>query len=228
MNPSTDSESLVNTKIEEIAKTADLFPGVVIIHNIQDQFNKVEYMSPRGAKMLGVSLKELRKLGKEYYTRFFNEDEVKDYLPKMLEMINRNNADEVYSFFQQVRKSPLESWLWYHSSTRILLKDKNQKPLLSITFAVPIDPASHLTNKVTRLLEENNFLRAKIKEFSRLTEREKEIAGLLASGESSSSIGKKLNIATETVKTHRKNIYQKLKIKSAFELLEYARAFDLV
>jgi len=228
MNPAFDVQKAITQKVGEIAQTADDFPGVIIIHNIQEKFNKVEYMSPRGAKILGVKLEELRKMGAEYYSKFFNEEDAKDYVPKMIDMVERNNENEIYSFFQQVRSSASQPWAWYISSTRILMKDDLNRPLLSITFAVPIDPLHHLTNKVSRLLDENNFLRAHFEEFTKLTKREREVMKQFALGKSASDISKNLHIAAETVKTHRKNIYQKLNIKSAYELLDYARAFDLI
>ena len=215
-------------KVKQIALTANEFPGVVIIHNIQEKFNKVEYMSPNGAKILGINLEELKTLNADYHKRFFNEEDAKDYVPKMLEMVEKNNIDYIYSFFQQVRSSEKHPWQWYISTIKILLRDEMEKPLLSITFAAPIDTLHHVTNKVSRLLEENNFLRLHFKEFSLLTNREKEIIKYLASGSASKQISEQLNITVYTVKTHRKNIYIKLNINTVFELQEYARAFDLV
>ncbi len=52
----------------------------------------------------------------------------------------------------------------------------------------------------------------------RLTGREAEIAELVLKGNSSEAIGKKLGIATGTVRIHRKNIYMKLGISSQGEL----------
>lgn len=52
----------------------------------------------------------------------------------------------------------------------------------------------------------------------RLTNREAEIVELVLKGNSSEAIGKKLGIATGTVRIHRKNIYMKLGISSQGEL----------
>jgi DNA-binding CsgD family transcriptional regulator len=52
----------------------------------------------------------------------------------------------------------------------------------------------------------------------RLTAREAEIVELVLKGNSSEAIGKKLGIATGTVRIHRKNIYMKLGISSQGEL----------
>ena len=51
-----------------------------------------------------------------------------------------------------------------------------------------------------------------------LTEREREIAGLILKGHSSKSIARTIDISPGTVKIHRKNIYRKLEISSQSEL----------
>lgn len=222
--PQTD----IPAKIAEIHAVSNDFPGIIIIHNVQAEFKKVEYMSPRGLEILGISMEELHAMGEAYFPRYFNMEDANDYLPKFLELMQQNDMDRVYSFFQQVRCSPSGPWHWYSSSVKILAKDPERKPLLSITFAVPINPLDHLYRKTQRLLEENNFLRRHVREFSSLTSREREITSALVSGLSATQIAQKLYVTVETVKTHRKNIYRKLDISSSHQLLEYARAFDLI
>lgn len=223
-----ETGSYIADKIKEIHAVADDFPGIIIIHNIQADFNKVEYMSPRGLEILGISMDELRTMGDNYFPRFFNMEDANDYLPKFLELMRQNDMSKVYSFFQQVRSSPSEPWQWYSSSVKILAKDGEGKALLSITFAVPVNPLHHLSHKTARLLEENNFLRSHFREFSSLTLREKEVVRELARGLSAAEVSEKLHITLDTVKTHRKNIYRKLDIGTSHQLQEYARAFDLI
>lgn len=54
-----------------------------------------------------------------------------------------------------------------------------------------------------------------------LTEREKAIIELVLQGHSSESIGLRLDIATGTVKVHRRNIYRKLGISSQTQLMSH-------
>lgn len=223
-----DTNCDITNKIAEIHAVADDFPGIIIIHNIQADFNKVEYMSPRGLEILGISMEELNAIGEDYFPRFFNMEDANEYLPKFLELMNQHDMNKIYSFFQQVRRSPSEPWQWYSSSVKILAKDAEGKALLSVTFAVPVNPLHHLSHKTSRLLEENNFLRRHFKEFSSLTLREKEVARELALGLSATEVSEKLHITLDTVKTHRKNIYRKLNIGTSHQLQEYARAFDLI
>lgn len=222
-----DESTHIRNKIREINSVADQFPGIVIIHNINNQFGKVEYMSRLGLSKLGITLEQVRNMQAADYKKFFNEEDANDYYPKMYELVQRNNMDEIFSFFQQVRRSPEHPWEWYISTTRILMRDPENKPLLSITFAVPIDPLHHVTTKVSRLLDENNFLRTNFPLFSKLGQRERDVLAGIASGRSVNEIAENLSISADTVKTHRKNIKRKLEAKSTAELIRYARAFDL-
>ena len=68
----------------------------------------------------------------------------------------------------------------------------------------------------------NSFLPEKTSVIGTLTERETEILKLVALGNASKEIADKLNISTHTVITHRKNITEKLGIKSISGLTVYA------
>lgn len=223
---SAADRQLVAEKVAEIAATADQYPGVVILHNVPTV--SVEYMSARGLELLRTSMEELRQLGPNYHTRFFNTQDSAEYVPKIWSMLAQNDFEQVISFFQQVRTSESADWSWYFSTVRLLLRGHDGLPLLLITFACPVEPASHLTTKVQRLLDENNFLRRNQPRFSQLTKREREVLRLQVLGHSSQETANALFISVHTVETHRRNIRQKLAPESAFELTEYAQAFNLL
>lgn len=217
----------IHQKINQIAAIADELPGVVIIHNLKKQM-AVEYISPRGERELKTSLDEIQRLGSEYNYKFFNAEDAKDYVPKIVDLIQRNNDDEIVSFFQQVRTAEGRPWTWHMSTTKIFMRDEEGAPLLTITMAVPIDPLHHVTSKVSRLLEENNFLRQNLPKFRQLSNRECEVLAYFALGKSASETAEELHISVSTVETHRRNIKQKLETHSFYELTQYARAFDLI
>lgn len=217
----------IEEKIAEIRKTADEYPGAVVIHNIQE--HTILFMSERGLAGLDQPWEKIRNIGfDEYFRRYFNPEDAKEYFPKIQEMLISPHPHEMVSFFQQVRTAEGGEWEWYLTSMRVLMNDDQGKPLLTISFAIPIDPKNHVTNKVNRLLEENTFLRNHLEKYSCLGKREKEVLTLVASGRSNTEISQELFISELTVKTHRKNIYKKLGINTAFDLQQYARAFDLI
>ena len=222
---STALEEAINKKIAEIAAVADDLPGVFIIHDTTDL--SVRYMSPRGLKLLGTTLEELRSMKAEYLDRYFNPEDVQNYLPKIVDFVH-NNTEDAISFFQQVRFSEKTDWTWHLSAMKVLLRADDGSPVLTVTNAVSIDPIHHVTSKVSRLLEENNFLRSNYHNFIQLGKRECEVLKFIALGKSSTEIAEELFISVATVDTHRRNIKKKLKITSTYELSLYARAFDLI
>ncbi len=220
-------EKIINDAVAEIAAVADKLPGVVIIHDFRDW--SVVWMSERGLTALGLTMEEVTSMTvMEYHFRYFNPEDAKDYVPKLAGLLERNNDSDYCTYFQQVRSNLLEDWNWHMSSTKILAHDKENKPLLSLTIAFPIDTMHHMTAKASRLLEENNFLRKNFHQFAKLSKREREVLKFIALGTSSADTAEALFISQLTVETHRKNIRQKLGMPSFFDLSQYARAFDLI
>ncbi|MHB1864286.1 MAG: LuxR C-terminal-related transcriptional regulator [Gemmatimonadaceae bacterium] len=60
----------------------------------------------------------------------------------------------------------------------------------------------------------------------RMTQREREVIGLIAAGMSNTEIAQRLNIATHTVKSHVRNIMDKLALHSRLQIAAYAHEQD--
>jgi DNA-binding CsgD family transcriptional regulator len=223
----TTTQTDIDQCIQKIAETASEYPGVVIIHNLQTA--TIAWMSDRGLKQLGASLEDIAGMSAaEYHDRYFNPEDAKDYVPKIYEFLQRNNDDEILTHFQQVRFHDKADWVWHLTSTRILFRNDDGTPLLILSIAFPVDAMHHITQKAARLLDENNFLRRNYNNYSKLSQREREVLRLLAMGKSAAETADELYIAINTVETHRKNLKQKLGTGSFYELSQYARAFNLI
>lgn len=215
------------SKIDRYIASFDVVPGVVIIHDLAN--GSVAYMSKRGLKLLGTTLDEIASMPHEDYNRkYFNEDDARDYTPKILGLLERNNDEELLSHFQQVRYHGSNDWTWHLSSAKIFHRDDDGRPRLVLALAIPMSAMHHITAKAERLLKENNFLRENYKLFSTLTRREKEVLRLTAIGKSAVETASELFMAVTTAETHRRNIKNKLNIATFFDLQQYARAFDLI
>ena len=216
----------VRDKIAKLKLFEQEIPSVFVVHDISDF--SVVYMSQRGLDILGVRLEEVQVGNAEYHARYFNPEDANTYVPKILELLARNNENEVVSFFQQVRPSPKDEWTWYLSSTKIFLKDKDRKPVLTITMAVPMETHHPVTIKVDRLLEENNFLYRNQDIFASLTKRERQILKMMALGVNSIEIAETLHISEATANTHRRNIRSKINAQSNYDITRFAQAFNLI
>ena len=216
----------IEKKIETLETMEHELPVVIIVHDIRD--STVVYMSRKGLKNLNTTLDELRQMGTGYHSRFFNPEDARDYVPKILGLLESKNNDEMVSFFQQVRPSEKDPWRWYLSSAKVFMRDDKGKPLLTITTSIPVDPHHNLTRKVERLLQENNFLRKNKHVFASLTKREKVILKMMALGLNSGEMAEQLHISQTTASTHRRNIKAKLKAQTSYDITKFAQAFDLI
>ncbi len=216
----------INNKIKGIMPYLDKLPAVAIIHNIHTW--NVVYMNAFGLAHLGISLSELFEMGNEYHRIFFNPDDSKEYVPKILGMLERNNNGEMISFFQQVRTSVNAEYKLWLSSTKVYMLGEDGKPLLTLTVTIPVDAEHNFSSKVDRLMGENNYLRSNKNSFATLTPREKVILTLMAYDKSSSEIAEKLHITEDTVKTHRRNIKKKINAENLYDVIKFAQAFDML
>eukprot|EP01041_Mallomonas_annulata_P005483 gene5483-11030_t len=216
----------INNKIKDIIPYLDKLPAVAIIHNIHTW--NVVYMNAFGLAHLGISLSELLEMGNEYHRIYFNPDDSKEYVPKILGLLERNNNGEMISYFQQVRSSENAKYKMWLSSTKVYMLGYDDKPLLTLTVTIPVDAEHNFSSKVDRLMDENTYLQSNKDSFATLTPREKVILALMAFDKSSSEIAAKLHISEDTVKTHRRNIKKKINAENLYDVIKFAQAFDML
>jgi DNA-binding NarL/FixJ family response regulator len=65
---------------------------------------------------------------------------------------------------------------------------------------------------------------AAAREAVRMTPREREVIALIAAGKSNKAIASELNVATDTVKSHVRNVMDKLALHSRLEIAAYAHS----
>lgn len=99
------------------------------------------------------------------------------------------------------------------------------------SFDVNLQVSPNDLPKVIRFLKEleveNKFIEKQKEKFETLTFRELEVFTLIAKGLTNKLIASQLFIEESSVKTHRKNIKQKLEIKSAYDIYRYAKSFSI-
>lgn len=212
-------------KIAALEAVADELP-VYIIHDLRDF--SVVYMSRVGLRQLGLTQAELREMGPDYHARFFNQSDVNFYIPKLLETLSLPGPPQWFSFFQQVATGKGREFEWHLSATRPFIYDEDDSAVLTLTFALLLDPNHHLAEKAARLMDENLLLRENYSRFASLTRREREIMPHIVSGEKPVETSQKLSVSEETINTHRRNIKRKIGAKTSYDILKFAQAFNLV
>lgn len=222
------SDSIRQEIIQKLAAfeaIADELP-VYIVLDARD--SSVVYMSQIGLRLLGVTQEQVRQLGPRYHLEFFNPTDVTFYLPRFMEAARQSEPKKWFSFFQQVTTGEGKAFEWYLTTVRPFIDDGQGQPLLSLAFALQLDPNHHLAEKAERLMEENLMLKDSYHRFASLTKREKELLQYIASGKTASEASSRAFISEKTLNTHRRNIKRKLGVKSQYDMIKFAQAFNLV
>jgi DNA-binding NarL/FixJ family response regulator len=109
-----------------------------------------------------------------------------------------------------------------------ILKDATMKEFIgtirSVSKGMEVLPPS-LTGSLFSHIAEYALKRGKgkISPAVRMTKREREIIALIADGLSNKEIAQRLNIATHTVKSHVRNVMEKLALHSRLQIAKYSR-----
>ena len=215
----------IEEKIRAFSPQLELMPGISVIHEIEG-YHPI-FMTRNGLELFGLSLEELLEIGENYFEEFFNEDFTVEFFEKLVPLLKKENKEETFTLFHQVKFPPKENFEWFVSSVRIFHSvDEIPTHTLSITF--PIGNLERIPNLAEKLLAENKFSRVYSGRFSRLSGREKEVLKSFAEGKSAQQVSNQLNISPETVNSHKKSIRHKLEISSVYEMSQYAHAFDLL
>ena len=106
-----------------------------------------------------------------------------------------------------------------------LLKDSAEGDLIEAIRAVKAGKA-FFSPEISRMLAEDYVREIRNRgitdSYELLTAREREVLHLLAEGRSNKDIANLLNLSLYTVETHRRNIQEKLNLRSVAELILYA------
>jgi LuxR family transcriptional regulator len=208
-----------------IQEIGDYLPGNVLVTNLNNL--STEYMNHSGCNILRHSAEELAELGPEYFQHFFVPEEMNVVVPVYLKMHQEQDPSRIYNFAHRVKNMQEASYKWYFASAKLMYTpgtDKTDKMLLIVN---EVNSAGNIAKKINSVLDETDWMKKHFKEFCQLTKREKEIITLVVSGKSSTAIAGALYISRLTVNTHRRNITEKLQIKTFSGLYRFATAFGL-
>ncbi len=100
----------------------------------------------------------------------------------------------------------------------ILLKNASAQEILNAAESA-VSRRKYYSSEILDMILESIEAKQPVKSEIKLTYSEKEIVRLIAGGLTTKEIATRRNISFHTVNTHRKNIFRKLKVNSASELI---------
>lgn len=166
-----------------------------------------------------------------------HQDDRKEVQEKLQQHLNGNLATYEVEYRQRHLRG---HWVWIQDRGRVVVRYPDGRPRRMTGTYLDTTSRKQLEGETTHLLRQIEDLMRKalhptpvgegpVTEVSstdsrleRLTRRQKEILCLVASGMTSAEIALKLNIATDTVETHRRDLMRKLDIRSVAGLTRLA------
>ncbi|EAS19874.1 helix-turn-helix transcriptional regulator [Nonlabens mediterrranea] len=168
----------------------------------------------------GKEIETLYELGKSYLPEISNIGLMKKAINKA-EVLHKNNDYESVCSYMQIISMNREMTPYF--TNKILIDRK-----LTLNTSLFLNEYEHLENIFKEIIPWGKENLERWNKFQTLTKREKEILKLFAKGKSNKEVSEILILSVHSVHTHKKNIYQKLDISKASELVKISLALEII
>lgn len=201
---------------------------------INSSTRRYEYITKNFEHIVGIDREKLMKYGLLYWFRRFKLNEIATGMRMLKELVdfNVNQLDEEdrsrtsYCWNHRIRRGD-GTWINLMNNLTPIVFDENGRPIVSLGFYTKVGDGEKQPLKlfVRQLNDQDEYETLWHKNYSGerligpLSNRERDIAMMMAQGRSSKEIGEKLFISSHTVDTHRRKILRKLSFESTTELI---------
>lgn len=213
-------ENSIRNRKYSLEEFSELIPGLVHINHLDDF--AMNFVNRYGEEKFEKPLEEIKKEGAAFVEKFFEPGSLEIFSQPLIQMVQTDDESNVISFFQKVKLNQHVDYNWLLTTSKIL---KGSREFISVSQVLSDVDSS--TRAINRLLDDNLYLRKNMNKFGALTKREKQILKLVALGNSTKQIAGQLFLSPYTVSTHRKNIGQKLELKTITDWERFANAFEI-
>lgn len=193
-----------------------------------------EYISKNLTACLGLDRNDLKAKGMRYFWSRMHPEDLEQWLQALNELMNftlgeislEDRGKMSYTWNYRIKNNN-EEYVNIIQNTTPLEFDSDDKPIIGLAHYTVLSPEIKLQVCASAKLlnTHNEYETVYFNNFSQkllshgVTNRERDIIRLLAISYSSKQIAEKLNISSNTVDTHRRNILKKLNVSSTGELI---------
>jgi DNA-binding CsgD family transcriptional regulator len=198
-----------------------------------------EYISKNMSACLGLDKAELKARGMRNFWGRMHPEDLEHWLQALNELmcftlaeISLKKRERMsYTWNYRIRNSK-NKYVNIVQNTTPLEFDSDNKPIIGLAHytVLPEEMKMHVCASAKLLNDNNEYETVFFSNFSHkllkgaISNRERDIIRLLVLNNSSKEIGLSLNISSNTVDTHRRNILKKLNISSTGELIGMLKA----
>lgn len=228
-------DTIIETHVQKLKELDKWFPvNDSFFMLINSSTRKYEYITKNFDNVLGLDRTKMEKYGLAYWFKHFKLTELAVGVKTLSELVKYNvkelSAEDrpkmSYCWTHRLKRHD-GSWINIMNNLTPVHFDEKGKPIISLAFYTKVGEGEKRPLKlVVRKLNENNAYETLWqKNHSRdllmenLSNRERDVAMLMASGFSSKEIADQLFISPHTVDTHRRKILTKLSFQSTGELI---------
>ena len=210
-----------NQFLEEIINNA---PAFIYINQVDKIGDTATMKNVWGNKFyhddIKYSREEIDKLGFDFFKKILHPDELA-YTEASIEYLKHLSDKDVFGGVGRVLSKNALEYQWHISSAKILKRKADGTPWQFIGIGFPLKENVQTDKQFLDLIKENMQLKNKLL-LKSISKREKDIIKLIANGDNTEEISKKLNLSEHTTNTHRKNILKKLQLHNTAALVNFA------
>ncbi|HNY54025.1 MAG TPA: helix-turn-helix transcriptional regulator [Chitinophagales bacterium] len=215
-----------NITLDNLKKICDGSLQMVSIFELGQYSYSMVHCNKSAYAFLGVNEQEINNMGFKYILKIIHPENITAVYRLIQYFKNPANYNKVFSYTFYLHSS--NGWEWTYASVKpsTFNTDGSVKYMIGVGCSI-----NHLmkTKRQFKLFRKDlDFFEENLEKYLSMTEREKEILKLITNEYSSVQIAEKLSISPYTVDTHRKNLIEKLEVKSSIGLAKYAIIFNLV
>ncbi|MFN8282158.1 MAG: helix-turn-helix transcriptional regulator [Chitinophagales bacterium] len=225
-----DIQKLVSSSktltLDELKQVCDSSLQMVSIFRYEDFSYTMTYCNQSAYEFLGTTEAETNKLGFKYILKLVHPENISVVYNIIKFFADKDNSNKVFSHTYYIKTK--NGWEWTYACVKpAILNDSGEaKYLLGVGCSV--DELLKSKKQVNSFKKNIGFLEENAEKYLELSMREKEVLKLICEEYTSKEIADKLFLSSLTVDTHRKNLIEKLGVKSSIGLVKYALLFDLL
>jgi PAS domain S-box-containing protein len=224
---SEDDEQELIFSISAIEK---MFPDWIILL-CKARHKKFSYISPKCREEFGYSDEEVNRGNGDFFMQQIHPEDldgVASCFMTLSAMDNRtqNSLDHRFILNYRFRTSKGQ---YIHMHDEKFLTTSSQNKLIAFTMLRDITNTSPFSGVRLKTLQKSNNRFILINEYipatqgKDVTARESDVMTLLEEGFSTKEIANRLSVSANTVRNHKRNLFQKTKVRNRQELVKFAQ-----